>query len=241
MAFLRPAILSACLIAPAAAAQQQPAPAPSQHIVAAPQGPVREAPAHRGKSGKERTAVRGRAPAKEPAAAAKPEPQAAEAAKPAAPAKPAPPPPDTHIGTVTGLPLPRFAALRADQVNFRAGPGDRYPVEWLYKRRGLPVEIEREFDVWRLVTAPDGTKGWVHEATLMGRRDFVVTGAERTLRAEPQDTARPVAVLKPGVVGRINACPANSEWCRVQVSDYRGWIKRDGIWGVLPGETVAPG
>lgn len=155
------------------------------------------------------------------------------------PAKPAPPPPDPNKGTVTGLALPRFAALRADEVNLRAGPGDRYPIEWLYKRRGMPVEIEREFEVWRLVTVPDGTKGWVHSATLMGRRDFIIRDKERTLRAGPADTARAVAVLKPGVVGRIRSCAADAPWCKVQVGGYRGWLPRDAFWGALPNEAIA--
>lgn len=82
--------------------------------------------------------------------------------------------PDAPKGTNTGLPLPRFASLRADKVNMRAGPGERYPIQWVYHRRGLPVQIEREFDVWRLVEDADGVKGWVHQATLAGARDFVV-------------------------------------------------------------------
>ena len=39
----------------------------------------------------------------------------------------------------TGAPLPRFAALRADEVNLRAGPGTEYPVEWVFLRRALPI------------------------------------------------------------------------------------------------------
>ena len=87
-------------------------------------------------------------------------------------------------GSVTGLPLPRFASLRTDEVNLRRGPGTRYPIEWVYKRRDLPVEIEREFEVWRLIVDPDGIKGWVHQATLTGRRSFIVTG--QRARAAPR-------------------------------------------------------
>src|SRR5581483_8166931 len=69
-----------------------------------------------------------------------------------APAAPAPAKPTEEARPAgTGLPLPRFAALRSDDVNLRAGPGTRYPIEWVYKRRDLPMEIEREFEVWRLV------------------------------------------------------------------------------------------
>lgn len=104
-------------------------------------------------------------------AATPPPPSADEAA--AAAAADAPP---QDKGTNTGLPLPRYAAMRADKVFMRKGPGQRYPIEWVYHRRGLPVEVEREFDVWRLIEDSDGMKGWVHQATLVGQRTFVIPG-----------------------------------------------------------------
>jgi len=169
-----------------------------------------------------------------PEEAVQPKPAPTAAAPPAAPAKPA------EAEKPTGLPLPRFAALRTDDVNMRAGPGFRYPIMWVYKRRGLPMEIEREFEVWRLVEDPDGTKGWVHEATLTGRRTFLVQGTDATLRARPNDDSRAVAILKVGVIGRIRSCDAGSEWCRVDVRDYSGYLKRSQFWGTLPGEVIEP-
>lgn len=162
----------------------------------------------------------------------------AAARPPPAPAKPPPPPPDPTKGTSTGLPIPRFVALRAEKVNLRAGPGDRYPIEWVYQRRDLPVEIEREFDVWRLIKDADGVRGWVQEVLLVGRRSFEVTGADRTLRHDPSDTARPVAILKVGVVGRLKSCAAASAWCQVEVDGYSGWLKRSDFFGALPDEAV---
>jgi SH3-like domain-containing protein len=176
-----------------------------------------------------------------------PKPPTATTPAPAAPA-PAPTPAPVeppqvaapeHRGSATNLPLPRFAALRSDEVNLRAGPGTRYPIEWVYKRRELPVEIQREFEVWRLVQDPDGIKGWVHQATLTGRRSFIVTGGDATLRREAQDNAAPVAILKLGVVGHIRTCQTNSNWCQVQTGDYRGFLKRSQFWGTSPGELVA--
>jgi SH3-like domain-containing protein len=178
-----------------------------------------------------------RKPVHPAAPVAAPKPKAA-AAKPAALARPTLPP---NIGTVTHLPLPRYVSLRSDEVNMRSGPGERYPVLWLYKRKDLPVKIEREFDVWRLVEDMDGVKGWVHAATVTGRRSFVITGSDAaTLRSDADDGAGAVAVLKPGVVGRVLACDAGAAWCRVQVGDYRGYLPRTAFWGTDPGEAVAP-
>ena len=164
-----------------------------------------------------------------------------EEAPKAPPKKPAPPPVPANIGTNTGLPLPRYAALKSDDVNMRSGPGERYPALWTYHRRDLPVKIEREFDIWRLVEDMDGIKGWMQAGFLTGHRSFVITGTEdRTLRADPNDTADAVATLKPGVVGRIKACEAGKEWCQIQVQDYRGWLKRSDFWGIDPNEVIAP-
>ncbi len=165
----------------------------------------------------------------------------APARQPLAP-PPAPPPAREPVaadkGSVTGLKLPRFAALRSDDVNMRVGPGTRFPIEWQYHRRNLPVEILREVEVWRLVEDEDGIKGWVHQATLVGRRSFVVKDAEAVLRRAPDDASAAVARLKPGVVGRLRACAAGSDWCEVQVEDYRGYLRRTQFWGTLPGEAV---
>jgi SH3-like domain-containing protein len=195
-----------------------------------PKGPAHAQPAPPAKPGAKAASKPG---AKLPAAAAAGAAAAAAAgaATAAAPAEPA-------KGTVTSMPLPRFAALRSDEVNLRTGPGVRYPIDWVYKRRDLPVQIEREFEVWRLVRDQDGVKGWVHQATLTGRRSFVVTGAERVLHRQAGSDATAVARLQPGVVGHIRACEAAAEWCQVQVGDYKGWLRRDEFWGILPNEAI---
>jgi len=218
-----------------AATEKPPAKKPPQTPVIQPHGET-----HAQKPGAPKAAAGKPGAHKPPAkAAAKPAPPPVVAAPPAPEPAPPPAPAEPAKGSVTGFPLPRFASLRTDEVNLRRGPGTRYPIDWVYKRRDLPVEIEREFEVWRLIVDPDGTKGWVHQATLSGRRSFIVTGQERVLRHDPSDTAAPVARLKPGVIGRIRSCDAASAWCQMQVGDYRGYLKRDEFWGALPDEAIS--
>src|SRR5580658_9231759 len=81
--------------------------------------------------------------------------------------------------------LPRFAVLHADKVNLRAGPGDRYPIEWVYLRKDWPVEVVAQFDHWRRVRDWEGTEGWVHEKMITSRREVIVTGGFRPLRVSP--------------------------------------------------------
>jgi SH3-like domain-containing protein len=137
----------------------------------------------------------------------------------------------------TGLPLPRFASLRSDDVNMRSGPGTRYPMEWHYRRKGFPVEITAEFDKWRRIRDIDGTEGWVHQSNLSPRRGFVVIGKELQNISRRPNPASPLrAQAEPGVLGEILKC--EKEYCKVEASGVKGYIRRDGIWGIYPGEKL---
>ncbi len=141
--------------------------------------------------------------------------------------------------SASGLPLPRFVSLRAEEVNLRTGPGVRYPIEWVITKRELPVEIIAEFDTWRKIRDAQGTDGWVHQTMLTGRRTMLVIGNSiRKLRRSDSDEAAPLANVQSGVIGRLLQCPRNSQFCRVEVDGYQGWLKRDEFWGVYSGEYI---
>lgn len=143
-------------------------------------------------------------------------------------------------GSATGLPIPRFVSLRSDEVNVRAGPGFQYPVNWIYQRKDLPVEIIGEFNVWRQILAPDGGTGWVHEATIRAQRDFYVTATKAAMRASPDQDADIVAYLEEGVSGRLIHCTASSDYCKVEADYHTGYLAREDFWGAFPNEVVKP-
>ncbi|WP_245870513.1 SH3 domain-containing protein, partial [Teichococcus rhizosphaerae] len=161
---------------------------------------------------------------------------------PPPPVSPAPTPTEQQqpsVGSVTGLPVPRFVSLRSDEVNLRIGPDTRYPIEWTYQRRDLPVEILREYNQWRRIRDMEGTEGWVHQSTLAGRRTFLARGEGPHALHDSESEASPVvARLMPGVVGRLRSCRAEGAWCEVQVGSHRGYLKRSEIWGIAPGEEI---
>lgn len=132
--------------------------------------------------------------------------------------------------------IPHFESLRWDKVNLRAGPGDNYPIRWILTRKGMPVEVTDKFDVWRKIVDWQGSEGWVHERMLTGNRTVIVTGMEHTLHADPNQTAKPVAVAQPGVVARLLSC--HGDWCRIEAQGIKGWIERGAVFGVTPDETV---
>ncbi|MEC7490111.1 MAG: SH3 domain-containing protein [Pseudomonadota bacterium] len=136
----------------------------------------------------------------------------------------------------TGLPLPRYASLRADKVNMRTGPGRRYPVDWIFVHAGLPIEIVSEFENWRKVRDWQGTKGWVHQSMLSGKRTVVVKGGLQPLRRAPHLDSPMTARVMEKVIGRILEC--EGDWCRIAVGKKRGWMRHAHFWGVYPHEKV---
>ena len=143
----------------------------------------------------------------------------------------------------SGLPLPRFVTLKGDEVNVRAGPGRRYPINWVFLRQAMPVEVVAEFDTWRKIRDFEGIEGWVHQSLLSGRRGALVLGSDiRDLRLDPDPAAPVVARAEPGVIGRLLRCPTDSVpengWCYIDIAGYRGWMPRGDLWGVYSGEEV---
>jgi SH3-like domain-containing protein len=136
----------------------------------------------------------------------------------------------------SGLPLPRFVSLRSGEVNLRTGPGTRYPIEWVLTKRFMPVEVIQEFDTWRKIRDHQGSEGWVQSSFLTGRRMLLITGETRALRAERKDDAPAVAMVEPGLVGRLVEC--REAWCRAEVGGYKGWLKRGEFFGAYPNEVV---
>ncbi len=133
--------------------------------------------------------------------------------------------------------LPRFVSLAKDDVFVRTGPALQYPIKWVYKKRGLPVEITREYDTWRKIKDIDGDEGWVHHAMLSGYRNAIINSKDGvTLTAKPDALAQPVVRLEKGVVVSIDKC--QGAWCRLGISGFRGFAPRDSLWGIYPAEEI---
>ncbi|MEM6903652.1 MAG: SH3 domain-containing protein [Pseudomonadota bacterium] len=143
-------------------------------------------------------------------------------------------------GQQTGLRLPRYVSLRRDKVNIRTGPGLSYPIDWVYQRVGLPIEVTAEFETWRRVRDHEGTEGWVHHSMLSGQRSALIHGQDadqtRLLLAAPDTQAPAVARVEPGVIGAIRLC--DGAWCQLDVEGHVGWLPISALYGVRDGEQV---
>lgn len=144
--------------------------------------------------------------------------------------------PETRLGN-SGLPVPRFVSLKSGQVYMREGPSSDHKVEWVYVRRGLPVEIIAEYDVWRRIRDADGVTGWVHKQMLDGRRSVMMTGKGNVqLRDAASPEGAVIAYAQPGVIAKLKAC--NGNYCEVEAQSIDAYVARSQLYGVYENETV---
>ena len=131
----------------------------------------------------------------------------------------------------TGYPIPRFVSLKSDRTNLRSGPGERYPVKWVFLYRGMPVKIVREHEHWRQVVDWEGTKGWIHRQLLSGTQTVLIKENLQPLRKDPSRESKLVARVEKMVIGTV--LNVQGDWCHIDIHGYRGWMLREHVWGIL--------
>ena len=133
-----------------------------------------------------------------------------------------------------------YASFKYNEVNLRTGPGERYPIMWIYQEKNFPVQVIDSFETWRQIREKDGTVGWVHQNMLKKARYLLVEKEGNLLKKNAPDSPL-VAVVQPGVIARLEECP-QGRYCKITVSDEnhtkKGWFSRSGLWGLDNGEIV---
>ncbi|MEP3654166.1 MAG: SH3 domain-containing protein [Litorimonas sp.] len=131
--------------------------------------------------------------------------------------------------TPSGFVVPRFVSLKFSKVNGRTGPSRDHPIAWQYQRRGLPLLIVAETEMWRKVRDISGDEAWVRKPALSGSRT-VLALQNTSLRARPDARAREVARTDAQALLRLQNC--REGWCEVKSENgLKGWARQDALWG----------
>jgi SH3-like domain-containing protein len=137
--------------------------------------------------------------------------------------------------TPSGLPVPRYVSLKFADVNARAGPGDDSRLLWVYKTKGLPVQVVAETDEWRRICDPEGGLAWVHKRTTDGRRTVMRLAPQPLpIRDAPRPNAHIGAYLQGRALADLDRC--DKGWCKLKAGGASGWTPAAEVWGV----TEAP-
>ena len=142
---------------------------------------------------------------------------------------------ESQKGQVTNLPIPRYVSLKVNEANARRGPSLSHKIDWIYKRQHIPLEVYAEYENWRRVRDFEGLGGWVHYTLLSGIRYVLVKNELLEMRLLPSNDAQVIAKVPQHNIATLDKC--NKDWCRIIDDGYKGWVPKNGIWGVYENEV----
>ena len=124
-----------------------------------------------------------------------------------------------------------FLTLRNEKVNLRQGPSFDYPIKIFYKKKFLPVLVQEKSDNFRKIRDHENNTGWIHISQLSKKKAAIVIKDDLTLFNSSTKYSNPIAILKKGRLVIIKKC--KNDWCKVITGDFKGWVKKESLWGLL--------
>ena len=124
-----------------------------------------------------------------------------------------------------------YLTLRNDKVNLRQGPSLNYPIKLVYNKKFLPILIKDKSGNFRKVLDHENNSGWIHISQLSKKKAAIVIEEELIMFSNSTIYSNPVALLKKGRLVKIKKC--NDNWCKAISGDFKGWLKKESLWGLL--------
>jgi SH3-like domain-containing protein len=123
-----------------------------------------------------------------------------------------------------------FLSLKKNKVNVRYGPSFDSDIKYIYKKINLPIkQIDKKENFRRIIDLKNNS-GWIHISQLK-KINSVISTNDKILFKKPSSFAKPIAQIKKGRLLILQKCEKN--WCKIKSNDYEGWIKNEGIWGLI--------
>ncbi len=121
-----------------------------------------------------------------------------------------------------------FLSLKKNKVNVRYGPSFESPIKFIYKKINLPIKQIDKKGNWRRIIDLKNNSGWIHRSQLKPSNSIIPLN-DRILFNKPSKFSEPLAKIQKGRVLLLEKCQI--EWCKVKTEKFKGWIKKDKIWG----------
>lgn len=120
--------------------------------------------------------------------------------------------------------IPFFGSLKSNETNVRTGPGMRYPILWVYKKKEIPILIMRKYQNWYEIRDMEGEEGWVHKNLVSRTRYISVNEGSPAVLYKDNRGLKPIARLEQGVIAKLALCDLGQ--CQVILTDIKGWIAK---------------
>ena len=124
-----------------------------------------------------------------------------------------------------------FLTLRYDKVNLRQGPSSEYPVKIFYTKKYLPVLVQDKSENFRKVKDHENNTGWIHISQLSKKKAAIVVNENLIMFKNPTIYSKPIVILEKGRLSKIIKC--KKEWCKAETGKFKGWLKKESLWGLF--------
>jgi len=122
-----------------------------------------------------------------------------------------------------------FLSLKKNKVNVRYGPSFEFPIKYVYKKINLPIkQIDKKENFRRIIDIKNNS-GWIHVSQLK-KVNSIISKKNKILFNKPSNFSKPLAKIEKGRILLVQNC--NKGWCKIKTGDYKGWVKKDNIWGL---------
>ena len=122
-----------------------------------------------------------------------------------------------------------YLILKNNEVNVRYGPGFDYPINYVYKKKNLPVKIIDESWEWKKIIDFKKNSGWIHDTQLKKDKSFILL-EDQILFTKPTKYSKPLLKIAKGRLLLVKKC--KKKWCKVKTENFLGWVEINKVWGL---------
>jgi SH3-like domain-containing protein len=91
--------------------------------------------------------------------------------------------------------------------------------------------VQESSDNFRKIRDHENNSGWVHISQLSKKKAAITIINNEIMFKRATIYSNPIAILEEGRLVKITKC--KESWCKVETSNYKGWIKKNSLWGLL--------
>ena len=121
--------------------------------------------------------------------------------------------------------------LRNEKVNLRQKALFRTSYQVILQKKFLPVLILDKSENFRKIRDHENNTGWVHISQLSKKKAAITIEDDQLIFNKPSIYSKPFAIIKKGRLCKIHKC--KEEWCKISIEKYKGWVKKNILWGLL--------
>lgn len=127
---------------------------------------------------------------------------------------------------------PFFLSTKFNTSNIRSGPGEEFPVIWVYKEKNIPFKVVAAYKNWYQIQNYNGKIGWIFKNTT-GKTKSAITNAKTIVYKSPDVGAKRVATIDKGII--VIALKIKGDYVQIYLNidkvKIRGWTLKSNLWG----------